>query len=372
VSAVVVLLLAGVAFALVSRSGGGRPQAAGEPRADQARAAAGISTAAPTTAGPTVGGTTSVGPVTSGGSSAWAPPPPVPPPGGGNPPAGLSRPAPPTNPVAEALDSTHIRLRWTDNADNEGGYAIIRYDGQRVNLPANSTSYTWTVSPHFDGCFAIGAYSTAGWSSDPFPPSQAQDWVCGQTPDLSPPTPPTNLTAAPDGPYFATVQWTNTAAEASEFGVLVMDAQQNAIKQTTVAGHSTNDYTVSIDVPPVLENPVTFCFKASAHNVVSGWSVWSNTACTTLPAVPAAASGLHATVDGTTVNLQWTDNSVIETYYDVIMQGGEAHPLPANSTSYDWAGLAPATQYCFHVAAGNSVGFGPSGPAVCVTTGPAA
>ena len=175
---------------------------------------------------------------------------------------------------------------------------IIRYDGQRVDLPANSTSYTWTVSPHSDGCFAIGAYNAAGWSSDPFPPSQGQDWVCGQTPDLSPPTPPTNLTAAPDGPYVATVHWTNTAAEATEFGVLVMDAQQNAIKQTTVAGHSTNDYTVSIDVPPVLENPVTFCFKASAHNVVSGWSVWSNTACAMLPAVPAAASGLHATVDG--------------------------------------------------------------------------
>jgi len=249
---------------------------------------------------------------------------------------------------------------------------IIRYDGQRVDLPANSTSYTWTVSPHSDGCFAIGAYNAAGWSSDPFPPSQGQDWVCGQTPDLSPPTPPTNLTAAPDGPYFATVHWTNTAAEATEFGVLVMDAQQNAIKQTTVAGHSTNDYTVSIDVPPVLENPVTFCFKASAHNVVSGWSVWSNTACAMLPAVPAAASGLHATVDGTTVHLQWMDNSLIETYYDVIMQGGEAHPLPANSTSHDWAGLAPATQYCFNVAAGNSVGFGPSGPPVCVTTGPAA
>jgi hypothetical protein len=121
-------------------------------------------------------------------------------------------------------------------------------------------------------------------------------------------------------------------------------------------------------VPEVRETAVDYCVKMSAHHQVAGWSGWSNTACTAMPPWPNPPSGLTATVNGTTVHLQWTDNSAIETMYEVWALGVAGRTLPPNSTWYDWTGLAPATNYCFLVIARNATG--PNGaPQVCVTTG---
>ena len=135
------------------------------------------------------------------------------------------------------------------------------------------------------------------------------------------PAGPTNVTAAPYSDIQITVRFTSATSDLTDFGVLVMDAQSHAIKQVTVPAHDTLDYQVEIEVPETLETAVGYCFKLGSHHLVAGWSGWSSTACTTMPPVPAAPSSVDATVNGTTVHLQWTDNFAIETVYEVFPWG---------------------------------------------------
>ena len=93
------------------------------------------------------------------------------------------RPAAPTGFSAETVNSSRIRLRWTDNANNEDGFTIVLYDrAQRIDLAANTTSYLlMNLPPNSRYCYAIAAFNAAGWSGgDPFP-DRPEEYVCGQT-----------------------------------------------------------------------------------------------------------------------------------------------------------------------------------------------
>ena len=84
--------------------------------------------------------------------------------------------------------------------------------------------------------------------------------------------------------------------------------------------------------------------------------------------VSGAPSGLTATATGpTTASLSWADGVTDETTYQVERApatGGVCGTfalvasIPANSTAYNAAGLAPSTSYCFQVRAGNGFGGG--------------
>ena len=84
-------------------------------------------------------------------------------------------PATPNNLRAEVLSSTQIRLDWSDNSNNETGFAI--YDGSIfvANAAANSTSYTvGGLAPgsyHCHHIYAFNSYGDSAWS----------DWACATT-----------------------------------------------------------------------------------------------------------------------------------------------------------------------------------------------
>lgn len=59
------------------------------------------------------------------------------------------------------------KLRWADNADNETGYHVYRFDQLLADLPANSTTYedNWPAYPGGSVEYSVEAYNDAGSSS---------------------------------------------------------------------------------------------------------------------------------------------------------------------------------------------------------------
>jgi endo-1,4-beta-xylanase len=96
----------------------------------------------------------------------------------------------------------------------------------------------------------------------------------------------------------------------------------------------------------------------------------------TLPALPAAPSGLTATAFSTTqINLAWTDNATTETAYKVERATASTGPwteltgtLAANSSSYSATDLTASTTYYFRVRASNVSGDGEYSATASATT----
>jgi hypothetical protein len=82
----------------------------------------------------------------------------------------------------------------------------------------------------------------------------------------------------------------------------------------------------------------------------------------TSKARPAAPSKLRVmAVNSSTIRLRWQDNSNNESGFEV-NNGVTGRYAGANSTTYNWGGLAPNTYMCFKVRAFNSAGNSPYVP----------
>jgi len=97
-------------------------------------------------------------------------------------------PVAPSNLQATPLDSTHIRLDWSDNSGNESGFAIYDGDIFVATVEANTVSYTvGDVAPGSYHCYHIYAFNSYG-------DSPWTDWACTTAP--SPTATPTNTPTA--------------------------------------------------------------------------------------------------------------------------------------------------------------------------------
>jgi hypothetical protein len=181
----------------------------------------------------------------------------------------------------------------------------------------------------------------------------------------------THTGSSSTGALFIIAQWLDKSDNEDGFRVHVADRNHQTIAIVTV-GPNTITYNV------VAQPGDAYCFKVQAYNSV-GESAWSPSwACRALEPAPAAPSNVSVTaISHDTVRIAWTDNSDTETGFRVrrLVNGVlDLRTVPANTTSYDWAGLPPDTQVCFQVMAfnlgGQSSGV-PSGLSACATTLPA-
>lgn len=93
-------------------------------------------------------------------------------------------PAAPSNLQARALDANHIQLTWSDNANNETGFAVYDGDIQVATVNANITTYTVSgLAPGSYHCYHLYAFNSFGNSA-------WTDWACTST--LAPTSTPTN------------------------------------------------------------------------------------------------------------------------------------------------------------------------------------
>ncbi len=262
-------------------------------------------------------------------------------------------PAAPSNLTATAVSNQRIDLAWQDNADNESGFRVERWNGSVfapiATVGANATSYSNTgLTGSTLYLYQVLAFNIGGNSS---PSNQA-----GATTLPNPPAAPSNLVATPLSQTEIRLTWRDNAS--NEDAIEVWRSTGGPYQLHAGLGPNQTSY-----LDQNLTANTLYIYQVRAVNA-GGDSAFSNPAgATTLPNPPSAPSSLTATaVSGSQINLAWADNSNNETEFvlEVSTDGGATFAFlatrGANSTSHSHTGLPPETTRHYRVKARNAGG----------------
>lgn len=227
----------------------------------------------------------------------------------------------PTGFSAVALDTSRIRVTWTDAADNEDNYIL-----ERRQLPggifaiinggnplAGSTPATQTggTMQFIDTSLAaattyeyrLRARNVAGDSPAPFPTAQATT--------LSPaPTAEPVVTATPISNSAVDLSWSFPLTPTDPIGFKIY--RKSAVDPAFALIRTTPDQSTTFTDNGLSSN-TQYCYRVRAYNAAGDGPLSSpatGVCATTLPNPPAAPTALTATLlPPTSVRLDWTDNS---------------------------------------------------------------
>jgi hypothetical protein len=274
------------------------------------------------------------------------PPPPPPPPL-------VGPPSPPVNLRVSATAESALRLDWTDTANNEQGFRILRGNQVIATVGPNVTTFTdpaW--NPAALVCYGVVAFNSVGAA----PSLEA----CPGTPGNAP-LPPTNLRLSPGPNNTMQLTWTDTSNNEDGFRI------QRANQPIATVGPNVTTYADPAWNPAVLN-----CYQVIAFNgfgVAPSAEVCPGTASN----APTAPTNLRATAGaGNVITLTWTDTSNIEDGFRIERGNQTIATVGANVTTYTDPGWTPVAFNCYHVTAFNSAGVGRSGevcPALPSTPG---
>lgn len=218
-----------------------------------------------------------------------------------------SRPKGPSNLVATVLEDASVMLTWSDNSAVEDGYEVQRGQATGVDmrvvatLPANSTTFHDVGLA--DGHYGYNVRATRDGGST-FPSSFVTASVV-----THPPAAPSGTTVTASSSTVAAVTWINSSS--TEAGLRVERSSDGGASWVSAGTTGANE-TWFYDFGQPSEQPL--CYRVFAFNDL-GDSPPSNSDCITLPAGP---TNLVATgVEPQTIDLTWTDNSAVETRYEV-------------------------------------------------------
>lgn len=281
----------------------------------------------------------------------------------------VARPAVPRAPLnltATPVSQSRIDLAWEDASDNETGFQVER---RTVNpfiapeivaqLPAGTTSFSDTGLPADTGFgYRVRAVNAAGaslWSNG-----------AGATTLAFPPPAPQGLVAT-----AITFQRIDLAWQP------VGEADSYEVQQSTDGVDFTTIRTPIVEQMMIfgLATSTTYFFRVRAVNT-GGASGWSNVASATTLAEdqPAAPTELSATAfSGTKILLEWRDNSVNETKFEILRSTGggaftRAGTAPANAQRFTDTGLKRSTTYSYRVRACNGDLCSPASNTATATT----
>lgn len=201
-------------------------------------------------------------------------------------------------------------------------------------------------------------------------------FACNSNSTTLSPLPPTSLTAQYQATLTNYVTWVDNAQYENNYE-LWSSVNGGAFSLLTTLPANTTTYTHT-----GLSYTTTYCYKARAVNNI-GASFFTNVGCVTTPATPTNTNGtapnaplnLTAANNGSlSNNVTWTDNSNDETNFVLHYTFGGSTTysllatLPANTTTYTHTGLTYTTNYCYQVAATNSVGTSAFSNTACAST----
>ena len=262
-------------------------------------------------------------------------------------------------------------MTWTDNSDDENGFAIERSSSpdsgfaEVVDSPAaESTTYfvDWGLSPSTTYFFRVRAFNAVGAS--------AYSNVASATtsaPPVTAPAAPSSLLATTSSSSSIAVTWIDNSGNETAFE-LERSATSATAGFAAVPGSPLAAGTTGL-TSTGLSASTTYWFRVRATNS-AGASAYSNVASATTSAppvtAPAAPSSLLATTSSSSsIALAWTDNSSNETAFELERSSTSASsgfaavsasPLAAGTTSLTSTGLSASTTYWFRVRATNSAG----------------
>ncbi|MCX5868555.1 MAG: SUMF1/EgtB/PvdO family nonheme iron enzyme [Proteobacteria bacterium] len=272
-------------------------------------------------------------------------------------------PAAPSNLAAGVVSSSQIDLSWSDNSDNEDGFAIERKTGAGGTYAQIGTVNAGTASCQDPGLvcnmeyyYRVTAYNGMGssvYSSE----ANATTSAC----PLSAPTAPSGLTATAVSATQINLSWADNSSNEDGFKIERKTGVAGTYSQITSVGIGVTNYQ---DSGLICET--TYFYRARAFNSV-GDSNYSNEigmmAGDCPLTVPTAPSNLTSTVISySRINIYWVDNSNNEERFKIERKTGvggtyvQIGTVSAGVATYNNTGLTCETNYYYRVRAYNSAG----------------
>ena len=278
-----------------------------------------------------------------------------------------AQPRAPLNLLATGVSQSRIDLSWTDTSTNEQGFQIERSTGNPfeqppivATLPANTTSWSDEGLPADSGRgYRVRAFNAAG-------PSLWSNGAAATTLAFPPPA-PRKLTATAITFQRIDLDWEGVT-EADSYEV---QQSTDGVTFTTISRPIVTEMMIF-----GLRSSTTYFFRVRAVNS-GGESPWSNVAgATTLsedqPAAPTALRAVALTKSR--ILLEWLDNSVNETSFEIQRSSGGAFTVigkaNADAQRFVDSGLRRSTTYTYRVRACNGNVCSPfAGPVSATTPG---
>jgi titin len=264
------------------------------------------------------------------------------------------------------VSQSRIDLSWTDVSDDEDRFQVERRTADPLeepvivaDLPAGTTSWSDTGLPA-DTPFgyrvrAVNAAGPSLWSNG-----------AGATTLAFPPAAPQNLTATAITFQRIDLAWTpvegadSYEVQQSTDGVTFTTISRPIVAQIMIFG---------------LQSSTTYFFRVAAVNT-GGVSPWSDLASATTLAEnqPPAPTGLMAVaLSSSRILLEWRDNSVNETRFEIHRSTGGgsfvlAGTAKASAQRFTDSGLRRSTTYTYRVRACNASACSPFSNLASTTT----
>ena len=279
-------------------------------------------------------------------------------------------PAAPSGLTTSGITNTQIRLFWVDNSSTETSFKIERRTGtgafgEIASVAAGTTTYLNTgLTPSTTYSFRVRAQNGVGFS--PY-----SNTASGTTLP-NPPAAPSGLTATGISQSSIRLNWADNSSNETGFEIERSDDNGATFAPIGTAGANATTFTDS-----GLATATSYRYRVRATNA-GGNSAYATATGSTLPAAPAAPSGLSLTiVSGTQIDLDWTDNADNETSFKIERKTGlgsfvQIATRGANTESFSDTGVAANTTYTYRVRASNSGGDSDYSEEVSTTTVPSA
>ena len=263
----------------------------------------------------------------------------------------LGPPAAPTGLSATAGAVGTINLSWTDNANTETGFRLLRSPDGVTFAPIGTvginvkTYADQNLDPVTTYYYIVRSFNAQGDSPD-------SNTASATTVPL-PPSAPLSLALTVISSSQINLAWTDTSSNESGFKIeRSTDGTTFAVVFTTAANITTYQNTG-------LNQATLYYYRVRATNAGGDSSASNVSSATTLPTPPISPNQLQTTAaSSSTINLAWNDRSNNETGFKIerSLDGTtftEIFVAAANATSYSNTGLSPATRYYYRVRATN-------------------
>jgi hypothetical protein len=268
-------------------------------------------------------------------------------------------PAAPSNLQAVTVSSSQINLTWTDNSNDEQGFAIERAkDGepwsQVATVGANVTSYaSGNLEASTTYWFRVRSFKSGDFSEYSNAVARATD-PAGTDP-VPPPPAPGSLVATTASSSQINLSWSDNSSDEDGFAVERSTDGANFAQIGTLAANIKSYNSTGLNA----STAYWFRVRAFRAALYSGYSNTANATTSAPPPTPppSAPSNLRATTASSSqINLAWNDNSGDEDGFKIERSTdganfGQLTTVGANVTSYASGGLNASTTYWYRVRA---------------------
>ena len=245
--------------------------------------------------------------------------------------------------------SSQINLAWTDNSDNESGFKIERADGsdcsgtpsfsQIATVGAGVKTYSNTgLTPNIFYCYRVRAYDS---STNSAYSNTASSSVSA----------PTSLTATAASAFQVNLGWTDNSSNETSF---LLERKVGSAGTYTQIASLTANTKVYVDVG--VADGTTYYYRVKACHAMACSSYSTEASVSTILTAPTSLT--CTAITSSQINLNWVDNSMGETGFEIKRDVSSPPDVVItttgqNATSSSDMNLSENTTYYYRIRAYN-------------------